>query len=184
VAISQAIQKACRVLDRGGVIAYPTEGVFGLGCLPDDFNAVNRILDIKQRSPAKGLVLIAAEDSQLEQWVDLGDKQIKLASGASDPVTWIVPAAEDVPSWIRGSHTGIAVRVTTHPVAKALCEAAGSPLVSTSANISGRPPTRNALVLRRNLGTLVDYIVPGECGQSRGPSEIRDLESGQTLRPA
>lgn len=184
MAISQAIQKACRALDRGGVIAYPTEGVFGLGCLPDDFNAVSRILDIKKRDPEKGLVLIAAEISQLDQWINLAGKEFRLASSASNPVTWIVPAAEDVPSWIRGSHTGIAVRVTAHPVAKALCEAAGSPLVSTSANISGRPPTRNALVLRRNLGTLVDYIVPGECGQSRGPSEIRDIKSGQTLRPA
>ena len=184
MATSQAIQKACRVLHRGGVIAYPTEGVFGLGCLPDDARAVNRVLEIKHRDPAKGLVLIAADSSQLDEWINLDDDQIDLASTASEPVTWIVSAAEDAPAWIRGDHTGIAVRVTAHPVAKALCQAAGSPLVSTSANISGRPSTRNALVLRRNLGSLVDYIVPGECGQSRGPSEIRDLASGQTLRPA
>jgi L-threonylcarbamoyladenylate synthase len=183
VATSQAIQKAVRILDRGGVIAYPTEGVFGLGCLPDNFTAVSRVLDIKQRDPDMGLVLIAAAVAQLDGWIDLPRKDHALASDSDQPVTWIVPAADDVPRWIRGDHAGIAVRITTHPVARALCEAAGSALVSTSANISGRSPARNAFVLRRHLGSLVDYIVPGECGPASGPSEIRVLESGEIVRP-
>jgi len=186
VAISQAIQKACRILHSGGVIAYPTEGVFGLGCIPDDIAAVNRILEIKQRDASKGVVLIASNKAQLQRWIRLEDdaSDPQLDSSADRPVTWIVPAADDVPYWIRGDHTGIAVRLTRHPVARALCEAAASPLVSTSANTSGRPPTRNALVLRRTLGALVDYIVPGECGRATGPSEIRDMQSGKVLRPA
>lgn len=184
MASSQTLQKAVRILSRGGVIAYPTEGVFGLGCLPDDDRAVSRILDIKQRDPSLGLVLIAASVKQLGDWIRLEPSAPELASSNQQPVTWIVPAASDVPYWIRGDHAGIAVRLTTHPVARALCIAAESPLVSTSANISGRPPTRNALVLRRNLGALVDYIVPGECGDASGPSEIRDLRSGKVIRPA
>jgi L-threonylcarbamoyladenylate synthase len=186
VTTSQAIQKACRILHSGGVIAYPTEGVFGLGCLPDNGAAVYRILEIKQRDAAKGLVLIASDIDQLQHWITLDDEVSgpKLSSGADKPVTWIVPATDNVPYWIRGDHSGIAVRLTRHRVARSLCEAAESPLVSTSANISGRAPTRNALVLRRTVGALVDYIVPGECGRATGPSEIRDLKSGKVLRPA
>jgi L-threonylcarbamoyladenylate synthase len=184
VTTSQAIQKAARILASGGVIAYPTEGVFGLGCLPDNYDAVSRILDIKQRDPAMGLVLIAASAGQFDGWVDLAPGERPFAADDCKPVTWIVPAASDVPRWITGNHDGIAVRVTTHPVARALCEAADSALVSTSANVSGRPPARNAFVLRRHLGSLVDYIVPGQCGPASGPSEIRVFSSGEIVRPA
>lgn len=184
MATSQPIQRAARILRDGGVIAYPTEGVFGLGCLPDDFAAVSRILQIKERDPAMGLALIAAHLEQLDPWIRLPENSDSLASSDDKPVTWIVPATNDVPAWIRGDHDGVAVRLTTHPVARALCDAADSALVSTSANVAGHPPARNAFVLRRRFGALVDYIVPGECGPALGPSEIRDLLTGKTLRPA
>lgn len=184
MASSQVINKAARILQSGGVIAYPTEGVYGLGCLPDDFLAVSRILAIKQRDPAMGLVLIAADIEQLEGWIELPKKTPDLRSSVDKPVTWIIPASDDVPYWIRGEHAGIAVRITSHPVAAALCDAADSALVSTSANVHGRPPARNRFVLRRRFRALVDYIVPGECGSASGPSEIRDLVSGKVLRSA
>jgi len=184
MAVSQPIQHAARILQNGGVVAYPTEGVFGLGCLPNDFAAVSRILQIKERDPTMGLVLIAANLAQLEHLIRLPDNSTPLTSSDDNPVTWIVPATDNVPPWIRGNHDGVAVRLTTHPVARALCAAADSALVSTSANVSGRPPARNSFVLRRGFNALVDYIVPGECGPTPGPSEIRDLRTGQTLRPA
>lgn len=182
--ISQNIRYATRVINRGGVIAYPTEGVFGLGCLPDDFDAVARILTIKKRDPDMGLVLIVSDADQLDGWTGAQLDDGSLASSLEAPVTWIVPSSEKVPWWIRGKHAGIAVRKTEHPVAKALCEATDSALVSTSANVSGRPPARTPFVLRRTLGALVDYVVPGECGPAHGPSEIRILETGKILRPA
>lgn len=178
------LRRATRVLGGGGVIAYPTEGVFGLGCLPDEFQAVRRVLAIKGRDPARGLVLIAADIAQLDGWVELPEGSSDLRSSGSRPVTWIVPAAAHVPYWIRGDNSGLAVRVTSHRVAGALCDAADSPLVSTSANLHGRPPARNRFVLRRRFGALVDYIVPGECGPASGPSEIRDLASDRILRSA
>lgn len=181
---SQPIQRAGRILQSGGVVAYPTEGVFGLGCLPDNAAAVSRILKIKERSPTMGLALIAADLAQLDRWIQLPENSTPLTSSDDQPVTWIVPATVNVPLWIRGEHAGVAVRLTTHPVARALCAAAGSALVSTSANVSGRPPARNSFVLRRGFHALVDYIVPGECGPASGPSEIRDLQTGKTLRPA
>lgn len=179
---SQHIRLATRVLARGGVIACPTEGVFGLGCRPEDPEAVGRILHMKDREPAMGLVLIVSEVDQLAGWVDLPRDELHLESSLEKPITWIVPATGDAPSWIRGDHPGIAVRRTAHPVARALCQASDSALVSTSANVSGRPPARNVYVLRRLFGALVDYIVPGACGPAGGPSEIRDFETGKVLR--
>lgn len=184
MASAQTIRYANRVLDRGGVIAYPTEGVYGLGCLPNDFKAVSRILKIKERDPAMGLVLIISHPDQLSGWVDLPVDKLVLPSSDEKPVTWIVPATDEVPWWIRGEHTSVAVRQTTHPVARALCEQADAALVSTSANVSGHPPARTPFVLRRQFGTLVDYIVPGACGPAAGASEIRDLETGEVIRTA
>ncbi len=179
---SENVRHAARLLAQGGVIAYPTEGVFGLGCLPDIPAAVMRILDLKGRDPAMGLVLIISRVSQLDGWIDVPLDATQLASTADKPVTWIVPATSAAPELICGQHDSIAVRRTEHPVARALCEAAGSALVSTSANTSGQAPPRNALLLRRRFGRLVDYIVPGNCGSAGGPSEIRDLLTGKVLR--
>jgi L-threonylcarbamoyladenylate synthase len=170
-------------MQAGGVVAYPTEGVYGLGCLPDNVTAVRRILSIKKRDAAMGLILIAAKRAQIEEWAELPD-DAELSSSLQHPITWIVPAKNDVPFWIRGVHAGIAVRITAHPVARALCESTDSALVSTSANLSGRPPARNIYVLRRMLGHLVDYVVPGDCGPASSHSEIRELHSGRIVRAA
>lgn len=178
---SMPIRKAARILRAGGVVAYPTEGVYGLGCLPGDLAAVTRVLEMKGRDVSRGLILIAADAAQLAPWALLPEGA-ELASSAGRPVTWLVPAQPDVPDWIRGGHERIAVRVTAHPVAAALCTAAGSALVSTSANVSGRPPARTAYVLRREFGPLVDYVVPGDCGPAHGASEIRDFETGGIVR--
>jgi len=184
MAFSQSLKRAARILRSGGVIAYPTEGVYGLGCRPDDFAAVSRVLAIKDRDPTSGLVLIASDLGQLDGWIELPGKASALKSTGDKPITWIIPATDEVPYWIRGAHSGLAVRLTRHPIAAALCDAADSALVSTSANVHGRPPARNQFVLRRRFGALVDYIVPGECGAASGPSEIRDLVSGKVLRSA
>ena len=178
------LRRAGSILRAGGIVAYPTEGVYGLGCRPDDFAAVQRICAIKQRDPLAGVLLIAADTAQLDDWIELPAGAPELGSSPDKPVTWIVPASAAVPPWIRGRHAGVGVRISCHPVATALCRAAGMPLVSTSANKSGRPPARHPMVLRRNFRDLVDCIVPGRCGPARGPSEIRDLVTGTVLRSA
>ncbi len=179
-----AATRASEVLLGGGVIAYPTEGVFGLGCLPDDVDAVARILAIKQRSPRKGLILIAARPAQLEDWIDPAVRGALPEPDPRQPVTWIVTPAARVPAIVTGDNPGLAVRITTNPVAAAICNAVDMPIVSTSANVAGRPVARNAFVLQRNFGHLVDYVVPGECGPASGPSEIREFATGKILRPA
>ena len=178
-----SVLHAANVLLRGGVIAYPTEGVFGLGCLPDDPQALRRLLDIKRRDAAKGLIVIAANASQLEGWIDLPAGRSLPEPDPDHPITWIVPPGTKASPLLRGEHTSLAVRITSNPVAKALCLAVESPLVSTSANLSGKPTARNRFVLRRQFANVVNYLVPGDCGPASGPSEIRDFISGKILRP-
>lgn len=178
-----SIKRAAEVLLGGGVIAYPNEGVFGLGCMPDDTGAILRLLDIKQRDAAKGLILVAASAEQLAGWV-LPDDIARLP--APDPkkaVTWIALPGPLTSALLRGANAGIAVRISTNPVARNICDAVQSPIISTSANISGQPIVRNKIQLKRRFGRLVDYVVPGDCGPASGPSEIRLLDDGRLLRP-
>lgn len=177
------VSRASEVLLRGGIIAYPTEGVFGLGCLPDDVSAVERILRLKRRDVGKGLILIASDMDQLAGWVSLPDGRSVPEPDPSHPVTWIVPPGPCVPPVILGQHKNLAMRITSNPIAAAICDAVDSPIVSTSANLSGKPTARNRFALRRQFGAHVDYIVPGDCGPASGASEIRDLSTGKVLRP-
>jgi len=176
------VKRAAEVLLRGGIIAYPTEGVFGLGCLPDDLQAVGRLLSVKQRDAGKGLILIASTIEQLAGWVALPDGRSIPEPDPMRPVTWIVPPGHRVHPIVRGQHPGLAVRITSNPVAAAICDAVDSPVVSTSANLSGKPAARNRFVLRRQFEQRVDYIVPGDCGPASGASEIRDLATNKVLR--
>lgn len=175
------ISRAADVLLGGGVIACPTDGVFGLSCMPDQPKAISRLLTIKQRDPAKGLILIASSKDQLRDWIAIPPERLP-DPDPTRPITWIVPAAAGVSSLVRGDHDGQAVRITANPTARALCVAVASPLVSTSANLAEAPVASTQIVLRRMFAGSVDYIVPGACGPAVGPSEIWDLESGVQLR--
>ena len=177
-----AIAQAADALLAGGIIAYPTEGVFGLGCLPDDASAVIRILHLKQRTPAKGLILSAAESSQLDGWVSADDLQRLPAPDPEQTITWIAQAGPNSGPLLRGDHLGIAVRITSHPVAAAICRAVASPITSTSANLAGEAVAKDSNALLNSFESLVDYVVPGDCGPSTGASEIRRLEDGEVLR--
>lgn len=182
--VAWPLHHAVQVVRSGGVIAYPTESVYGLGCDPLEHAAVRRIYALKQRDAAKGLILIAAEIRQLLPFIaPLQDDTLrKLKASWPGPVTWVVPAAPCLPFWLSGGRNTLAVRVTGHPVAAALCSAAGMALVSTSANKSGRPPARTALAVRAQLGDGVDYVLPGAVGGLARPTEIREALTGKVLR--
>lgn len=178
------LRRARDVIRGGGVVAYPTEAVYGLGCDPLAPHAVARILAMKVRDAGKGLILIAAELAQLEPFLQLGtNMRAELLKSWPGPVTWVVPAATGVPTELTGGRDTLAVRVTAHPVAHALCKACGMALVSTSANLSGHPPARTALQVRLRLGAELDDILSGRTGPQRKPTEIRDAVSGKILRP-
>ena len=172
------------MLGRGGVIAYPTESVWGLGCDPANERAVMRLLALKNRPVSKGLILVASALEQLE-WLlsGLDDSQYeRLAASWPGPITWLVPHRDLVPRWITGDHDTVAVRVSAHPGVGALCRAWGGVLVSTSANPAGSAPALNQLQIRRYFGDSLDFVVPGHVGGQSRPSSIRDLVSGRTIR--
>jgi L-threonylcarbamoyladenylate synthase len=179
------LQTAVEVLRGGGIVAYPTEAVYGLGCDPRNGAALERLLRVKQRDPAKGLILIA---TALEHF---GDYLLPLDSALlariqptwPGPVTWVLPARADVSPLLRGDHDTLAVRVTAHPLAGALCRAFGGPIVSTSANVSTEPAARSADEVRARFGTSVDFVLDGAVGALQRPTEIRDARTGETLRP-
>ncbi len=179
--------QAVRHLRRGGVIAYPTEGVFGLGCDPLNERAVAEILALKGRAASKGLILIAADFEQLLPFVSALPASVleRILASWPGPVTWILPAAPRVPTWLTGGRTSLACRVTDHPVAARLCRAFGRPLVSTSANLSGRPPAKSRLQVRRYFARLGDrvLVIPGPLGRLEGPTPIYDALTGRCLRP-
>jgi L-threonylcarbamoyladenylate synthase len=178
------IKRATSILHQGGIVAYPTEGVWGLGCDPTNVDAVLRLLALKQRLWHKGLVLIAADYAQLLPYVHPLDATRMTAIQATWPgaVTWLLPARASTPQWLRGSHDSVAVRVTSHPSAAALCRRFGGAITSTSANLSGRPAARSRLQVLRRFGTKVDYVMPGKTGGRSCPSEIRDGLSGAVVR--
>jgi L-threonylcarbamoyladenylate synthase len=168
----------------GGVVAYPTEAVYGIGCLPLDEEAVARVVAIKGRSATKGLILIAADLAQLSDFVTLpdGPPRAEIESGWPGPVTWVLPARPGVPALLTGGRDTLAVRVTAHPFACYLSARVGSPLVSTSANRTGRPPARSALAVRTHLGRALDHVIAGPLGREGRPTTIRDGLTGKVLR--
>jgi L-threonylcarbamoyladenylate synthase len=169
---------------RGGVIACPTEAVWGLSCDPEDPRAVGRLLELKKRPVSKGLILVAASENQLGFLLRglSASERATLADTWPGPATWLVPHRDRVPEWICGEHDTVAVRVSAHPVVSALCSAWGGPLVSTSANPGGARPARTLFQVRRYFGDALDGLLPGALGSLSRPTGIRNLATGEIIR--
>lgn len=179
------LRQAAHVIHGGGIIAYPTEAVFGLGCDPLNLEAVFRLLEIKQRPVEKGLILIAANLDQLTQFIaplSAADRE-KLQTTWPGPNTWLLPARPETPYWLRGNHETIAVRITAHPGASALCRVANQAIVSTSANLTGHRPARNVLGVQRQFHGQLDMILNGALGRADKPTAIRNFSTDELIRP-
>lgn len=178
------LRDAAAALKQGGVIACPTEAVWGLSCDPHNRDAVERLLELKQRPVEKGLILVAANEDQLESLLaglPAGQREA-LAETWPGPSTWLVPHHGRIPDWVSGQFETVAVRVSQHPVVRDLCLAWGGPLVSTSANPGGAEPARSEQEVRDYFGDTLDAIVPGALGDSGRPTTIRDLATGRVIR--
>lgn len=177
---------AARLLRQGGVIAYPTEAVWGLGCDPFNETAVQRLLAIKQRPIDKGLILIADRLDSLRPLLALealpATRLADVLATWPGPYTWTLPTSPQAPVWITGQHTSLAVRVSAHPGVIALCKAFGGPVVSTSANLGGHPPARQHAELAPDLLARLDGVMEGETSGLERPTSIRDALTGQPYR--
>jgi L-threonylcarbamoyladenylate synthase len=177
--------RARNMVRTGGVLAYPTEAVWGLGCDPWNQQAVEKILALKARPVEKGMILVASSVQQVRFLLDPLPEELQRAAESfwPGPVTCLLPDInQQIPEWVRGAHTTIAVRVSDHPVVRALCDAAGMPLISTSCNPAGEAPARDAAQVRGYFEDHLDWIVPGELGGNPNPSRIIDIVTGEQLR--
>ena len=178
------IYQASHILRASGVILYPTETVWGIGCDPFNSAALRRVISIKRRDAHKGLILVAADISQLEFLLSdiTAEQRAQLESCWPGPHTFLVPHKGRVHPLVHGKFSTVAVRVSSNPKVKALCEQFGGPIVSTSANYAGRPTVRSSVQARKLLGEEVDFILSGPIDGSAAPSRIVDLQTGRVIR--
>jgi len=179
-----AIKKATDCLLAGGIIAYPTESVYGLGCDPQNIKAVHRLVSLKNRSINKGLILVAANFDQLLPYLAEIDfiTYEKVMNTWPGPTTWLLPCNQNAPKYLRGHFNLQAVRISNHPVVESLCLHFGGAIVSTSANKSGRPATKTALQVRHIFSNNIDYIVNGKLGGINRPSKIINVITNKVVR--
>jgi len=182
--LSADLRAALKALDSGGVIAYPTEAVYGLGCDPRNAVALQRILDIKSREAHKGFILVAANQGQLEPYLApiIPAWQALLDAAWPGPVTFVIPSASNVSPLLSGQRDTLAVRVSDHPLVAQLCNAFDGAIVSTSANLSGYSPLTTGHDVEQLFNDSIDAIIDGHVGQLSSPTQIIDARTGQRLR--
>jgi len=180
---SASYRRIAAHLRRGGLIAYPTESCYGLGCDPDNRTAVQRLLKLKRRPQHKGLIVIAAGYRQVAHYLQplTPTQQLQLSAAGAQAITCLMPARHSTPRWLRGSHDTLAVRLTAHRQAAQLCRGLNSALVSTSANRSGQRPARTYAQCLRSFGRQV-WVLPGRVGKRKKPSTIRAWADGKIIR--
>jgi L-threonylcarbamoyladenylate synthase len=177
------ISEAVNLLRAGNIVCAPTESVYGLSVDPLNQDALQSLLDLKARNPSKGFIVVASSVDALHALIEpfSDDMASKILATWPGPCTWVVPCKPNVSTLLCGQHASLAVRVTTHPVMKALCDAFGGALVSTSANQEGRPPARSIDELHLAFETCPP-IVAGNLGELASPTPIYDGLTGQIIR--
>jgi len=182
---NEIIKKAAVLLKEGKIIAYPTEGMYGLGCDPFNREAVVRLVKLKKRHLRKGLILVGYSFDQFKSLIKKVPEETLSAVSRTwpGPITWVFPATVKAPKWITGNRHTLAIRVSAHPIVQELCRAFGKPLVSTSANLEGNAPITKKADIQNVFKTGIDMLVPGKIGERKSASEIRDVETGKVIRP-
>ncbi len=180
---NQLLDKAVEILKSGGVIAYPTEAVFGLGCDPFNEKAFAHLLHVKQRPIEKGVILIAGRVEQILPLVELEGTawEKKVLQTWPGPFTWVLPVKSALPDWVTGGRETVAIRVTDHPLVQSICQAFGQPLVSTSANLTGQAPAKSYEEVKEFFNDEV-YCLDGPLGDLDQPTQIWDAVHQTQIR--
>lgn len=180
------LKQAVSCIEKGNIIAYPTEGVYGLGCDPFNEQAVNRLLALKNRPLEKGLIIVAASPNQLNGYVDwqalTAEQRKAILKSWPGPTTWIVPANPSLPHWVTGGRETVAVRVSAHSIVQALCQQWDKPLISTSANPTSQPPAESCQQCQEYFGSEVCCYLEAPLGDLNQPTAIYHAQTGEKLR--
>lgn len=178
-----ALNRLVHAVSQGAIIGYPTDTIWGFGCHPLIASSVARILQIKNRSPDKGLILLSSRLEYCSAYLQVEADELEPIRLPNDPpTTWLVAASGSCPPWIRGTMPTVAIRITDHPLLQFMCDRLETPLVSTSANRAGKASVHNSFQMRKQFGTELDFIVSGFATGSNQQSEIKSLLSGTTVR--
>ncbi|GAB4391996.1 MAG: L-threonylcarbamoyladenylate synthase [Gammaproteobacteria bacterium] len=183
-----ALEPAVAAVKTGGIIAYPTEAVYGLGCDPFNENAVNQLKQLKGRPAQKGFLLIASDWAQVADLVaPLTAEQVaKVQATWPGPITWVFPASQQAPAWIceynADNQASIALRITAHPIANQLCQQLQQPIVSTSANLSSEPALKTGNAVMQSFRDKINYVIMGAVGELTKPTVIYDVLTDKILR--
>jgi L-threonylcarbamoyladenylate synthase len=174
-ASDESIKAAAYLMREGGVVVYPTETVYGIGCIPSDPDAAQRICEIKGRAD-KPLPLICADIESARKIVEMSPAAEKLAAKFwPGPLTMVLPAKVKYSMWVQHGATTLGIRVSPYPIAQKLAKAAGGVIVSTSANISGDEPAKTAQEAKTIFDGKVDAIVDGGPSPGGESSTVVDL---------
>ena len=187
MAADGGLSKAVAALAGGGLVACPTEGVYGLSCDPRFDSALERLVRLKRRQLAAGFILIAADEEQLLPWILWSSsidasRAAKIRASWPGPVTWVMPARPGSSKFVTGGRDSIAVRVTAHPRASELCRLYGAALISTSANLSGGEACVNAAQTRKLFSPQLNGVLEGAVGGLEGPTPLYNALDGTRLR--
>lgn len=171
-------------LKKGGLVAYPTESCYGIGCLPVNMKAITRLIRLKKRPQHKGMIVVADQWSRLQPLLKTPSEQTKMMLDKAWPApkTFLLPSKKNVLPVLRGrGRDKLAVRIPAHIGARGLCKELKTALVSTSCNRAGKRPCKTEREVKRQFGNKV-WIMSGLVGRYKQPSQIIDGETGQRLR--
>lgn len=177
-----AIRHAAHIVNNGGVIAYPTDTIYGLGCDPNNPKAIETINIIKQRPLNRQFILLASDIGQLKPLIQISRQQEQTVTQNSEPTSWIVKASERAPSWLVDSSGSLTIRISKHSDVQRLCQALGHAIISTSANISGKTPAKNSFMLHKYFHHKVDKILVSDKKPTGRASRIIRLCDNYVIR--
>jgi L-threonylcarbamoyladenylate synthase len=173
---------AADILRRGGIVAYPTDTLYGLAVDPRQAGAVDRLFAVKARDRSAAVALIAADLRQAQEAGTFGAGELTLARAFwPGPLTIVVPAAPGLPKRLSGDLNTVGVRVPAHAVARALAAACGSCITATSANVSGKPPAMTADEVAAALDGRIDAVLDAGPAPGAAPSTIVELADGRPV---
>ncbi|MDR3272384.1 MAG: threonylcarbamoyl-AMP synthase [Flavobacteriaceae bacterium] len=157
--MNEEIQKAAEILKKGGVILYPTDTIWGIGCDAANEKAVERIYQIKQRKESKSLIILVESEHRLQKYVDVPPLAWDLIDLSEKPLTIVYDNPRNLPANLVSADNTIGIRLTKDEFCRKLISKLGNPLVSTSANISGESPPENFSAISLKILEDVDYII-------------------------
>jgi len=154
------VAKAFKIVQDGGIILYPTDTIWGIGCDATSTEAIKRIYKLKQRDEAKSMIILLDTENKLESYIsDMNPLAYDLIEYAENPLTLVMPGAKNISPAIIGNDGSVGIRISKHPFCQQLIQRMKKPLVSTSANISGKPSPQYFSQIDAEIIEGVDYVV-------------------------